>query len=96
MRPAALGVAAREHVVGRVEENHFGMNSGGIELREYPGPLRKEQPLARIDSERDALQRGIASGREHRDILRQRDRKIVNAVEAEVLEHAHRRRASRT
>ena len=96
MRPAALGVAAREHVVGGVEKNYFGMNSGGIELRKYPRPLREEQTLARVDPKRDALQRGIASRREHRDILRQRDRKIVDAVEAEVLEHAHRRRASRT
>ena len=74
MRPAALGIAAREHVVGGVEENYFGMNSGGVELREYSRPLRKEQALARIDSERDALERGIAPRRQHRDIGRQRDR----------------------
>ncbi len=72
------------------------MNSVGIEFRKYSGPLWKEQPLARIDSERDALERGIALRRKHRHISRQRDWKIVNAVEAEILEHAHRRRASRT
>ncbi len=96
MRPAALRVAAREHVVGRVEKNYFGTISRGIEFGEYPRPLRKEQPLARVHSERDALQRGIAPGSEHRDIGRQRNREIVDAVEAEVLEHAHRRRAPRT
>ena len=32
MRPAALGIAAREHVVGRVEKNYFWMNSVGARV----------------------------------------------------------------
>ena len=35
-------------------------------------------------------------GGEFRDVGRQRNREIVNTVEAEILEHAHRRCASRT
>ena len=96
MRPTALRVAACEHVVGGVEKNYFGMNSVGVEFREYPRPLRKEQSLARVHPERDALQRRVASGGELRDVGRQRYRKIVDAVEAQVLEHAHRRGASGT
>src|SRR5882757_2363611 len=96
MRPAALRVAAREHVVRGVEENYLRMNSSRVEFRKNLRPLRKEKALAWIDSERDALQRRVASRREQRDAMRQRNRQVVDAVEAEILEHAHRRRASRS
>src|ERR1700676_7733 len=96
MRPAALRVAAREHVVRGVEENYFGMNSGRVEFRKHVRPLRKEQALAWIDPERNALQRRVASGGKQRDAMRQCDRQIVDAIEAKILEHAHRGRASRS
>src|SRR5882757_7845972 len=96
MRPAALRVAAREHVVRGVEENYLRMNSSRVEFRKNLRPLRKEKALAWIDSERDALQRGVASRRKQRDAMRQRNWQVVDAVEAKILEHAHGRRASRS
>src|SRR5258708_22769376 len=72
------------------------MNSGRVEFGKHMRPLRKEQTLTRIDSERDALYRGIAPGGKQRDTMRQRNWQVIDAIEAEILEHAHRRRASRS
>src|SRR5260370_33358200 len=77
MRTAALRVTAREYVVRGVEENYLGMNSGRVEFGKHMRPLRKEQTLTRIDSERDTLYRGIASGGKQRDTMRQRNWQVI-------------------
>ena len=71
------------------------MKPCAFELGEEPRPFGKEQPLARVDPERDSLQRGVALGGQLHHLGRQRDRQIIDAVEAKVLQHAHRGAAAR-
>jgi hypothetical protein len=93
MRPATLRVAPHQDLVRGVEKKHFGAEAGEFQLVEDTGPLWKEEPLARVDAERYASEVGVALRRQPHHRLGQRDRHIVDAVEAQVLEHPHRGQA---
>ena len=54
MGPTRFGVAPREHLVRGIEEEHLGMRALALQRRRYLGPLREEDPLARVDSERNS------------------------------------------
>src|ERR1700683_311336 len=90
MRPASLGVAAYQDFVGRIEEQDLGRGSTTFYFGRYRGPLRKEDTLARVDAERHAREIFSAFHREAQHRRRQCDRQIIDAVEAQVLEHPHR------
>ena len=82
-----LAEAPDEHVVARLEVEHLERNLLRPELVEHSRELGEEVPRADVDPERHAPD--LVPGRlpeldETRD---ERDREIVDAVEAEVLEH---------
>ena len=90
MRPARLAEAAHQHVVARLEVDHLERDAGARAARRTPGNVVEEAPLAHVDAERDAadvLARALPQLDEARD---ERHRQVVDAVEAEVLEHVDR------
>ena len=96
MGPAALRVTPRHDFVGGVEIKNLGRKAVALELVEGARPGGEEQALARIDAQRDLVGRREMRRGQLRDVERQRDRQIIDAIEAEIFEYPQRRRPSRT
>ena len=82
MRPAGFGVAPRQDLIGGVEKENLGPEPAMFELGKYLGPVRKEDAFAGVDSKRDAGQIAIVFGGERNDVGGQRDRQVIDAIEA--------------
>src|SRR4029077_5548083 len=88
-----LAVAAQEHVIGGVEEQHMRGGAGLIERFERLLRVGEERAAPRVDHERHFLLSAFArdiEGRRH-----ERGRQVVEGVVAEVLEDLHRLRLAR-
>jgi len=87
MRPARLAEAAHEQVVARLEVEHLERDAACAQLLEDARELVEEVPLAHVEPERHAprlLARALPYLDEAGD---ERHRQVVDAVEAQVLEH---------
>src|SRR5213593_317903 len=87
MRPARLAEAAHELVVARLEVEHLERDAACAQLLEDARELVEEVPLAHVEAERHALHllaRALPYLDEAGD---ERHRQVVDAVEAQVLEH---------
>src|SRR5438128_6818388 len=87
MRPARLAEAAHEHVVARLEVEHLERDAAHAQLLEDAREFVEEVPLAHVEAERHAphlLARALPHLDEAGD---ERHRQVVDAVEAQVLEH---------
>jgi len=90
MRAPCLAEATHEDVVARLEIEHLEPDAALAQLVEDARELVEEVALADVEPERNAahlLARGLPQLDESGD---QRNRKIVDAVEAEVLEDLDR------
>jgi hypothetical protein len=56
MGPAAFRIAARQHLVGGVEEENSRLETVRFEFGECFGSLGEEDALARVNAERDTGQ----------------------------------------
>src|SRR5579871_1310157 len=90
VRAPGLAEAAHEHVVVGLEVEDLDDGARRAQLGEHAGEVEQEPPRAHVDAQRDApdlLARALPQLEEARH---QRHRQIVDAVEAEVLEHVQR------
>src|SRR5438552_285055 len=87
MRAARLAEAAHEHVVARLEVEHLERDAARAQPLEDAREFVEEVPLAHVEAERHAphlLARALPHLDEAGD---ERHRQVVDAVEAQVLEH---------
>ncbi len=89
MLAARFGIAPQQLGIGRLQVHHFAMNAAALEFVEQRGDRGDFlRGIARVEADRGALVTGFitAHGVRH-ERLEQRGRHVVDAVEAQVLEH---------
>src|SRR5438105_4457643 len=93
MAVSCLAVAAKEHVIGGVEEQEMCARAGAIQRVELLLRVGEERTAPRVDHEGDLL---LATSTRNVDRRRhQRRREVIKGVVAEVLEDLHRLRFAR-
>src|SRR6185369_8460750 len=91
MRAPRLAEPPHEHVVARFEVHHLEADAGPADLVERVAEAAQEEPLARVDAERDAMDFFARALPQLDEAREERDGQVVDAVEPQVLEHAQRR-----
>jgi hypothetical protein len=91
MRPAGLAVTPDQRRLAGLEEDQRRTQSGQrAERFEDARKLLEERALAHVDDDGGLLDLRVGPQRQLREDRQQRDREIVDAEVAEVLERAHR------
>ena len=97
MRPARLAESPHQRRLGRLEEDQDRVQVlAALELPVDPRELVQHLPFADVDDNRRARDLGAGSQRQLGEHRQQRDRQVVDAEIAEVLERADRLRLAGT